>query len=285
MHVNVSNSLHCPVSALVLALVVFLTHPAARSWVASVSASVYVSVCFCHAQIKYYNNQLFFNVQRDFLVQTGDPTGTGKGGSSLNGLLYGEQARFFDDEVVDDLTHARKGTVAMASTGPNTNGSQFYITTRDGLDYLDGKSTVFGLVAEGLDVLSKLNEAFVDEGNRPLQDIRIVHTTVLYDPFDDPPGLDVPDASPMRTKPPEETVCVSVSVTVSVCVSVCLAGWLCLCICVCVCVCVCLAGRLAVLVETRGGAFTFVAALFQVAERPDAGAVMTKVRPNARFVR
>ena len=73
---------------------------------------------------KYYNNVLVYSVQHDFLMQTGDPTGTGRGGSSIYGALYGDQARFFDDELRPALTHARKGTVGMASVGPGLNGSQ-----------------------------------------------------------------------------------------------------------------------------------------------------------------
>lgn len=79
--------------------------------------------------MKYYNNCLFHNVQRNFIAQTGDPTGSGKGGSSVYGLMYGDQARFFEDEIRPHLRHKSKGTVAMAAAGPNMNASQFYITT------------------------------------------------------------------------------------------------------------------------------------------------------------
>ena len=66
-------------------------------------------------KLKYYNNCLFFNVQRDFIVQTGDPTNTGRGGESLGGVLYGEQARFFDDEICPHLKHTKRGLLGMAS--------------------------------------------------------------------------------------------------------------------------------------------------------------------------
>uniref|UniRef100_K3WBH2 Peptidyl-prolyl cis-trans isomerase n=1 Tax=Globisporangium ultimum (strain ATCC 200006 / CBS 805.95 / DAOM BR144) TaxID=431595 RepID=K3WBH2_GLOUD len=95
----------------------------------------------------------------------------------------------------------------MANSGPNTNASQFYITTRgDDLEYLDGKHTIFGEVAEGMDVLDKINELYVDKDNRPYQDVRIKHTYVLDDPFPDPELLVVPPSSPMRDRPEEETV-------------------------------------------------------------------------------
>lgn len=113
-------------------------------------------------------------------------------------LLKGESARFFDDEIVDSIKHDKRGTLSMANAGPNTNGSQvllwmsvrpacvrvdvalrrislqqqFILTCRDGIDFLDGKNTAFGYIAEGLDVLSAINEAFVDEKFRPLYDIR-----------------------------------------------------------------------------------------------------------------
>lgn len=152
-------------------------------------------------KIKYYNNVLFHNVQSNFIAQTGDPTGTGRGGDSVYGLMHGDQARFFADEVREHLKHKTKGMVAMASGGKETNASQFYITTGLELDSLDSKHTIFGEVSEGLDVLQQIDEAFVDDAGRPLQNIRIRHTHVLDDPFDDPPELAtlIPEASPPPT--------------------------------------------------------------------------------------
>ncbi|KAF8068349.1 CYP59 [Scenedesmus sp. PABB004] len=152
-------------------------------------------------KIKYYNNCLFHNVQRNFIAQTGDPSGTGKGGDSVFGLMYGGQARFFDDEITPKRKHEARGCVGMASAGPGLNASQFYITLGDALDSLDERHTLFGRVSEGLDVLEALNEAPVDGAGRPLQNIRIRHTILLDDPFDDPPQLAdlVPDASPPPT--------------------------------------------------------------------------------------
>ncbi|KAH7435346.1 hypothetical protein KP509_06G061200 [Ceratopteris richardii] len=154
-------------------------------------------------KIKYYNNCLFHSVQKDFLVQTGDPTGTGSGGDSIYKFLYGDQARFFNDEIHPNLKHDKVGIVAMASAGENLNASQFYITTRADLDYLDGKHTVFGLVAEGEEVLMKINEAFVDDKHRPFKNIRIKHTYILDDPFEDPVQLAelIPESSPILPPP------------------------------------------------------------------------------------
>ncbi|KAJ6660184.1 hypothetical protein lerEdw1_018111 [Lerista edwardsae] len=149
---------------------------------------------------KYYNYCLVHNIQRDFIIQTGDPQGTGRGGESIFCKLYGDQARFFEAEKVPRIKHKKKGTVSMVNNGNDQHGSQFLITTGENLDYLDGVHTVFGEVTEGMDVLVKINEAFVDKEFVPYQDIRINHTVILDDPFDDPPGLAIPDRSPEPTK-------------------------------------------------------------------------------------
>ncbi|CAN9507574.1 unnamed protein product [Ophioblennius macclurei] len=151
-------------------------------------------------KIKYYNYCLVHNVQRDFIFQTGDPTGTGRGGESVYSKLYGDQARYFDVEKAPRIKHKKRGTVSMVNNGNNQHGSQFLITTGENLDYLDGVHTVFGEVTEGLEVLSKINEAFVDKDFVPFQDIRINHTVILEDPYDDPADLLVPDRSPEPTK-------------------------------------------------------------------------------------
>ncbi|KAH7860067.1 hypothetical protein Vadar_008798 [Vaccinium darrowii] len=156
-------------------------------------------------KIKYYNGCLFHTVQKDFTAQTGDPSGRGTGGDSIYKFLYGDQARFFGDEIRLELKHNKMGMVAMASGGENLNASQFYITLRDDLDYLDGKHTVFGEVAEGLETLQRINEAYVDETSRPYKNIRIKHTYILDDPFEDPAQLAelIPDSSP-EGKPKDE---------------------------------------------------------------------------------
>jgi peptidyl-prolyl cis-trans isomerase-like 4 len=124
-------------------------------------------------KIKYYNQCLFHRVQKDFLVQTGDPSGTGKGGESIYGILRGEKFRFFNDEIRPQLKHKKIGTVSMANAGENLNSSQFVITTAENLDYLDGKHTIFGQIVEGFDVLMKINEAYCDAHQRPYQNIRL----------------------------------------------------------------------------------------------------------------
>ncbi|KAI9255714.1 cyclophilin-like domain-containing protein [Phascolomyces articulosus] len=155
-------------------------------------------------KIKFYNFSPFHNVQKDFMAQTGDPTGKGDKSESIYGILG--QQRYFPAEINPKLKHKSRGTVSMAVAqdasmeSGGVSGSQFFITLGDDLDYLDGKYTVFGEVAEGMEVLDKFNEAYCDEQGRPFRDIRIRHTIVLDDPFPDPEGLQVPDASPVPTK-------------------------------------------------------------------------------------
>lgn len=151
-------------------------------------------------KIKYYNFCLLHSVQQNFLAQTGDPTGRGTGGESVFRFIYGEQAKFFEAEIKPRIKHKKKGTVSMANNGDNLHGSQFFITLGDDLDYLDGQHTVFGEVVEGFEVLDKINDAICDDEHRPYQDIRINHTVILDDPYDDPNGLVIPDRSPEPTK-------------------------------------------------------------------------------------
>uniref|UniRef100_A0A0P4WRK9 Peptidyl-prolyl cis-trans isomerase n=1 Tax=Scylla olivacea TaxID=85551 RepID=A0A0P4WRK9_SCYOL len=98
----------------------------------------------------YYNGNLFHRNIKGFMIQTGDPTGTGKGGQSIWG-------KKFEDEVRDDLKHSTRGTVSMANSGPNSNGSQFFISYCP-QPHLDLKYTVFGKVIDGLDVVDELEK-------------------------------------------------------------------------------------------------------------------------------
>lgn len=157
-----------------------------------VACKNFIKLC----KIKYYNFCLFHNVQPGTLVQTGDPTGTGTGGESVYKTLYGEQATYFDDEIHRRLRHTKAGCVSMASSRQNANGSQFFITVAEEQTHLDDRYTIFGEVAEGLEVVKEISNAYADGSGRPYQNIRIRHTIVLDDPFDDPPGLLVPDKSP-----------------------------------------------------------------------------------------
>ncbi len=139
-------------------------------------------------KIKYFNYHLVHTVQRNFIVQTGDPTGTGTGGESIWGVIKGEDYRYFEAESIPRLKHENVGTLSMVNNGKGYHGSQFFITTGEQLDNVDGVHTVFGEVAEGMDVLMKINEVYSDKEGKPYQDIRIYHTVVIDDPFDDPEG-------------------------------------------------------------------------------------------------
>ncbi|CAG8565664.1 4169_t:CDS:10, partial [Cetraspora pellucida] len=139
--------------------------------------------------------------KKNFMVQTGDPTATGQGGESIYGILHGPARKYFPAEIHPKLKHKKIGTVSMAvAENGNVSGSQFFITTAENLDYLDGKYTIFGEVAEGFDTLEKINSSYCDDTGRPYKDIRIKHTIILDDPFPDPEGLVVPDQSPPPTK-------------------------------------------------------------------------------------
>jgi len=165
--------------------------------------------------MKYYNFSPIYSVQKDFSFQTGDPIGPDSpqsdGGSSIWGLLEGPSKRLFPAEFHPKLKHTERGTVSMA-TAPGRNldervsGSQFIITTGDELDYLDGKAAIFGKVVEGFDTLEKINNAFCDGEGKPLKDIRIRHTIILEDPFDDPDGLREPPQSPVPSSAQLATV-------------------------------------------------------------------------------
>lgn len=167
-------------------------------------------------KIKYYNFSPFFSVQKNFSFQTGDPVGPDSadsdGGSSIWGLLEGPSKQTVPLGLPKKLKHDERGTVSMAAVpsphDPDLRliASQFIVTLGDNLDYLDGKAVIFGKVVEGFDVLEKVNEAFIDDRGRPLKDIRIRHTVILDDPFDDPPGLVEPPESPLPTKAQLATV-------------------------------------------------------------------------------
>ncbi|XP_070172634.1 peptidyl-prolyl cis-trans isomerase sig-7 [Polyergus mexicanus] len=151
-------------------------------------------------KLKYYNWNLFHSVQTNFIAQTGDPTGTGKGGESMYGIVLGEKARYYEAEHIPKIKHNRIGLLSMVNCGNNMLGSQFFITLGSELQSLDNEHCVFGEIMEGLEIILKFNEAICDGDQRPYQDIRISHTVILEDPFDDPVGLVIPDRSPEPTK-------------------------------------------------------------------------------------
>jgi peptidyl-prolyl cis-trans isomerase-like 4 len=168
----------------------------------------FISLC----RIKYYNNCLFFNIQQDFMIQSGDPTNTGNGGHSIFHLIRQQKDPilstevYFNDELHKELKHNRAGLLCMANkNAKNTNASQFYITTTNRhLEYLDGTHTIFGEVAEGLDdiLMEKLNTAFTDLNGKPIQPIRIKHTSILFDPFENEPLAGLEALIPVRSPSP-----------------------------------------------------------------------------------
>lgn len=150
-------------------------------------------------KMKYYNYNLFHSIRSSFIAQTGDPTGEGSGGMSIFGILEGPDKRLFSGEKMPKIRHTDAGLLSMVCTGDMMIGSQFFFTLAPDLDSLDGIHCVIGEVTEGHDVLRKLNDVICDETHRPYRDVRITHTVVLEDPFNDPPGLRAPSRSPSPT--------------------------------------------------------------------------------------
>ncbi|WP_445478209.1 peptidylprolyl isomerase [Lysinibacillus irui] len=151
-----------------------------------------------HAKSGYYNGIIFHRVIQDFMIQGGDPTGTGMGGESIWG-------NSFEDEFSDQLFNLR-GALSMANAGPNTNGSQFFIVQmkhlpsdmlrqlqgagfpeeiieayaqNGGTPWLDHKHTVFGHVVEGMDIVDKIADVEKDFRDKPLEDVKIESITVF----------------------------------------------------------------------------------------------------------
>jgi len=114
-----------------------------------------------------YNGTVFHRVIPDFMVQGGDPLGNGTGGPGYK----------FDDETPQTTTFDKPGRLAMANSGPNTNGSQFFITVAP-TPWLDGKHTIFGLVVKGQDIADKIANAPRDAGDRPLTEVVLKKVTI-----------------------------------------------------------------------------------------------------------
>lgn len=150
-----------------------------------------------HAKDGYYDGVIFHRVIQNFMIQGGDPEGTGRGGESI----YGEP---FEDEISDGLYNFR-GALSMANSGPGTNGSQFFIVqlpelpenglpsedvpeevreeyaANGGTPWLDGKHTVFGHVVEGMDIVDAIADVEVGEGDRPVDDVIIESIDVIQE--------------------------------------------------------------------------------------------------------
>lgn len=123
----------------------------------------------------YYDGTKFHRSIRNFMIQGGDPTGTGSGGESIWG-------KPFEDSFRANLSHSGRGILSMANSGPNTNKSQFFITFRS-CKHLDNKHTIFGKVVGGLDTLSAMEKIETDNKDRPIEDIILVKAQVFVDPY------------------------------------------------------------------------------------------------------
>ena len=126
-----------------------------------------------HSKNGYYNGLIFHRVIKDFMIQGGDPTGTGTAGESIWG-------KPFKDEFTPNAVFDKAGILAMANSGPNTNGSQFFITTVPTY-WLNGRHTIFGLVTQGFDVVKKIENSPTNgkySGDKPLEDIKIISISI-----------------------------------------------------------------------------------------------------------
>ncbi|GMT14271.1 hypothetical protein PFISCL1PPCAC_5568, partial [Pristionchus fissidentatus] len=131
-----------------------------------------------HCRTGYYNNSPFHRIIKNFMMQGGDPTGTGKGGESIWG-------KPFEDEFISGLSHESRGVLSMANKGSNTNNSQFFITFRP-CKYLDKKHTIFGRVVGGMDSLLSIEKEEVEGGSdRPVNAVTFMRAEVFVDPFEE----------------------------------------------------------------------------------------------------
>ena len=122
------------------------------------------------AKSGFYDGTIFHRIIADFMIQGGDPTGTGRGGESAYG-------RPFEDEFSPKLTFDKPYVLAMANRGPNTNTSQFFITTAP-TQWLNGMHTVFGVVVKGQDIVKKIESSPTAAMDRPISEQKIIKITI-----------------------------------------------------------------------------------------------------------
>ncbi|CAI5477178.1 unnamed protein product [Closterium sp. Yama58-4] len=127
------------------------------------------------AERGYYNGTIFHRCIRNFMIQGGDPTGTGKGGQSAWG-------KAFQDEFDSRLGHSERGVLSMANSGPHSNGSHFFVLFKSA-PHLNYKHSVFGRVVGGMDTLAAMERSAVDDKDRPLKPITIESITVFVNPY------------------------------------------------------------------------------------------------------
>lgn len=132
-------------------------------------APVTVNNFACLATNDYYDGVIFHRVMRDFMIQTGDPTGTGRGGPGYT----------FNDELPGEELNYIEGSVSMANSGPNTNGSQFFISSSNNAGTLQKNYTIFGQVVEGQDVVQLISEVPVSINQQGEQSVPAATMTIL----------------------------------------------------------------------------------------------------------
>ncbi|MCE2983774.1 MAG: peptidylprolyl isomerase [Parachlamydia sp.] len=123
-----------------------------------------------HAKNGYYEGIIFHRVIPGFMIQGGDPTGTGRGGESV-------WKSPFEDEFSENMHFDHPGLLAMANSGPKTNGSQFFITTAP-TPWLNNKHTIFGEVVRGYDIVQKIEKTKTGVADRPVQEQKIIKVTI-----------------------------------------------------------------------------------------------------------
>ena len=117
----------------------------------------------------FYDGVIFHRVIEGFMLQGGDPTGTGSGGPGYN---------IKDEFTNGDLDRNNRGTISMANSGPDTGGSQFFINLVNN-NFLDGKHPVFGKVVEGMDIIDKIGKVETNSQDRPLEEVKIIKATIV----------------------------------------------------------------------------------------------------------